>query len=63
MELLEVQDHELEARLGVLRGKLRGKASAYPEVAGRQGRLDVLCVPEPQLGLSPVVYLDRLPQQ
>ena len=42
MELLEVQDHEHEARLGVLRGKLRGKASAYPEVAGRQGRLDVL---------------------
>ena len=40
MELLEVQDHDHEARLGALRGKLRGKASDY-RVAGGQGRLDV----------------------
>ena len=33
---------QLEPRLGALHGKLRGKASAYPEVAGIQGRLDVL---------------------
>ena len=33
---------QLEPRLGVLRGKLRGKASVCPEVAGIQGRLDVL---------------------
>ena len=55
MELLEVHDHELEARLGVLRGKLRDMAPGYPEVVGRQGRLNLFRVPEPQLGLSPVV--------
>ena len=62
MELLEVPVHEHKAQLGVLRGELRGKASDY-RVAGGQGRLDLLSVPEPQLGQSPAVQLDRLPHQ